>query len=312
MTSRDSPTPAVDDRTAPPVTVGMPVYNGIDFIERALAALLEQTYRNFTLLVSDNASDDGTWELLQDWAGRDQRIVLQRHESNIGPMANFRYVLDRAETEYFMWHAHDDWLAPNYLEELFGIITAEPGCALACAAAVRVASDGRLGRRVPFPELAATSRLGRITKLLSRPEATWIYGLFRTAHLRRAQSVVEEFGYVWCHDRVALLPFVLDDRVRGTNRTVFHNHKSELSVDRYRPNSQACQMRFVARYLRFHLRIFRKSGLSFGQKLLCWPWLLGHLAKTTHLRNYKRFIKHPAKRLLAFVAGPIRSIQNRS
>jgi hypothetical protein len=148
--------------------------------------------------------------------------------------------------------------------------------------------------------------------LLSRPEATWIYGLFRSGHLRRAQSVVEEFGYVWCHDRVALLPFVLDDRIRGTNRTVFHNHKSELSVDRYRPLSLTSQIRFVARYLRFHVRVFGGSDLSFGQKLLCWPWLMNHLAKTTHLRNYKRFVKYPAKRLLATLAGPIRGIQNRS
>ncbi len=297
---------------SPLVTIGLPVYNGAAHIERALGALLDQTYPNFTLLVSDNASDDGTWEILQSWAARDQRIVLHRQESNIGALPNFRYVLDQVETEYFMWHAHDDFWSPNYLEELVGIITAEPDCALACAAAVRVASDGTLGRRVPFPELATSSRLGRITKLLSRPEATWIYGLFRTGHLRRAQSVAEEFGYVWTGDRMVLLSFVLNDQIRGTNRTVFHNYKSELSSERYRPSAPASQIRFVSRYIRFHIRMLRESRISFGQKLLCWPWLVSHVAKTTHLRNYKRFVKYPAKRLLAIIAGPVRGIQNRS
>ena len=295
----------------PLVTIGLPIRNGAAFIDQALGALLKQTYRNFTLLISDNASDDGSQEILPNRVARDARIVLHRQQRDIGAMANFRYVLDQAETEFFMWHAHDDWLAPNYLEELVAILRAEPDCALACACAVRVAPDGTPGRRIPFPELAATSRFGRAAKLLLRPEATWIYGLFRTEHLRRAQFLAEQFGYVWSADRLALLPFVLNGQIRGTNRTVFHNQKSRLSSERYRPNSPALQVRFVGRYLRFHIRVLHESRLSFGEKLLCWPWLLGHLAKTTHLHNYKRFIKHPVARSVAAVARPFRATRDR-
>ncbi len=88
-----------DLREVPRVTIGMPIYNSMKFVERALGALVEQTYGNFTLLISDNASTDGTWELLQPWAQRDERIVLHRQETNIGARENFRYLLDLAETD---------------------------------------------------------------------------------------------------------------------------------------------------------------------------------------------------------------------
>ena len=282
----------------------MPVYNGMEFIEQALAALSKQTYANFVLLVSDNQSTDGTWNLLRARAVRDQRIVLHRQEQNIGAVANFRYVLDKAETEYFMWHAHDDYLAPNYLEELVNIITTDPECALACGTVRRVEPDGTPRRKTlpPFPDLPARSRLGRVTRLLRCAQGSWVYGLFRTEALRRAQATAEEFGYTWASDRLTLLPFILNDRIRGTDRTVFYSTRTETSSQTYRPNTLAEQIRFSRRYLRLHVRVFRDSELSLSEKLRCWPALLGHAFRTQGMLNYKHLVKRPVKRLVKNLA----------
>lgn len=297
----------------PVVTIGMPVYNGTAYIEQALAALLDQTYRNFTLLVSDNGSNDGTWEILQGWAARDQRIVLHRQASNIGALPNFRYVLDLAQTEYFMWHAHDDWLAPSYLEELVGLVTAEPDCALACGAIQPHVDDGPRRRRTPALDLeGAGSRLQRVIRMLRQPEPSWIYGLFRREPLRQALRLGEEFGYVWAADHLELLPFILNDSVRSTDRAILYKRKNEISGQLYRPDTVVRQLRFFARYLRFHVRVFRASDLTLGEKLRCLPWLLLHAVATTHVGAYKRFVKHPVKRAVkALVSGPARAFNGR-
>ncbi len=287
----------------PPITIGMPVYNGIEFIDQALAALVEQSYPNFTLLISDNASTDGTWELLQAWAARDDRIVLHRQETNIGATRNFRYVLDLAQTDYFMWHAHDDWLAPNCVEEMVRVITSEPGCTLACGSIKKFRADGSLRSHVPAPRMNdGESRFDRMVTILRRVEAAWIYGLFRTEDLRQAQALREEFGYVWKSERLALLPFILNDRIRGTDRAVFNRRKLK-QTQMYYPKTLIKQLRYVGRYLRFHFRILRASRLSLGEKLRCWPALFRHAIKTRGVLDYKHLVKLPFRRVVKSIGS---------
>ena len=234
----------------------MPVYNGAACIEQALEALLARTYRTFTLIIADNASTDGTWDILQDWARRDSRIILHRHEINIGMAGNFRYLLDRAETEYFMWHACDDWVNQNFLEALCAVLDSNPDCALACGDVIKFATDKLETRRV-FPSLAGCKRLERIITILKRPRAPWIYGLFRIDALRRALAVAEEFGYSWAADYLTMLPFILNDRIRGTSAAVFHYHVSDHSYRTLRPHQPIAFLQFFIRYFRYNLAVLQ-------------------------------------------------------
>ena len=261
----------------PIITVGMPVYNGAAFIEQALKALLAQTYRPFTLLIADNASTDGTWDILQDWAGRDSRIILHRHETNIGMAGNFRYLLDRAETKYFMWHACDDWVSPNFLDALCAVLDSNSDCALACGDVAKF-GVGKLEKWRVFPSLAGHGRVGRIITILRRPRAPWIYGLFRIDALRRALAVAEEFGYPWAADYLAMLPFILNDRIRGTSAAAFHYHVSDHSYYTLRPSGSFPFLRFFARYLRYNLAMLQPSSLSPIEKMVCLPYLLRHVS----------------------------------
>jgi glycosyltransferase involved in cell wall biosynthesis len=100
----------------PIVSIGMPVYNGEEFIVEALESLLGQTFINFELIISDNASEDRTGEICTEYALRDSRIRYIRQKQNIGAVANFQFVLDTAVGEYFMWNAADDYRATDCIE----------------------------------------------------------------------------------------------------------------------------------------------------------------------------------------------------
>lgn len=107
----------------PKVSIGLPVYNGENYLREALDSLLGQTFRDFELIISDNASTDATREIILQYQQRDSRIRYIRQESNIGASKNFLFVLAVSETELFMWASHDDIWAPNWLEVLLSNLT---------------------------------------------------------------------------------------------------------------------------------------------------------------------------------------------
>jgi glycosyltransferase involved in cell wall biosynthesis len=111
-------TPSKSASQIPTVSIGMPVYNGESYIREALDSLLAQTFSDFELLISDNASTDGTQAICETYARKDRRIRYVRQNNNLGAGRNFEYVLDHAHGKYFMWAAHDDMWASNWLEIL--------------------------------------------------------------------------------------------------------------------------------------------------------------------------------------------------
>jgi len=101
----------------PQVSIGMPVYNGAKFIHEALDSLLAQTFTDFELIISDNASTDETEAICREYAAKDSRIRYVRQSTNLGAVANFQFVLDEAVGEYFMWAAADDVWSIIFIEK---------------------------------------------------------------------------------------------------------------------------------------------------------------------------------------------------
>jgi glycosyltransferase involved in cell wall biosynthesis len=110
----------------PKVSIGMPVFNGKKVIREALDSLLKQTFTGFELIISDNASTDGTEAICREYAARDPRIRYVRQSENRGIAANFNFVLDEAVGEYFMWAACDDTRSPDFLEVNFKFLSENP------------------------------------------------------------------------------------------------------------------------------------------------------------------------------------------
>jgi glycosyltransferase involved in cell wall biosynthesis len=112
--------------TTPRVSLGMPVYNGEAFLEEALQSLLKQTYGDFELLISDNASTDRTQAICQDYASADRRIRYHRNPVNVGFCRNQNSVITAARGEYFLLTHHDDIRAPEYLMRTLAVLEADP------------------------------------------------------------------------------------------------------------------------------------------------------------------------------------------
>lgn len=111
---------------SPSVSIGLPVYNGERSIGHAIVALLAQSYGDFELIISDNASTDGTEAICRTLAAQDSRVRYFRQPRNLGATGNFRFVLDQARGRYYMWAAADDLRSPDFLSENVAFLEAHP------------------------------------------------------------------------------------------------------------------------------------------------------------------------------------------
>jgi glycosyltransferase involved in cell wall biosynthesis len=92
----------------PLLTIGVPVYNGAKYLRQALDSLLAQSYENFELMISDNASTDQTGDICRSYAAKDERVRYYRNLLTVPINDNFHRVLTLASSDYFMWAACDD------------------------------------------------------------------------------------------------------------------------------------------------------------------------------------------------------------
>ena len=110
----------------PRVSIGLPVFNGEDYIEEAIESVLQQTYKDFELIISDNASTDASEEICRKFQKVDSRIRYFRASKNMGAAWNYNRVFNLSNGEYFRWLAADDMLAPTLLEKSVFILDGYP------------------------------------------------------------------------------------------------------------------------------------------------------------------------------------------
>lgn len=108
------------------VSIGLPVYNGENFLEETLDSILGQTFKDFELVICDNASTDRTEDICRQRAAQDSRIRYYRNSKNIGAAPNYNLVFERSQGKYFKWAPHDDTIAPIFLERCVEILESKP------------------------------------------------------------------------------------------------------------------------------------------------------------------------------------------
>lgn len=116
----------------PRVSIGLPVYNGENYLGEAIESVLVQTFKDFELIISDNSSNDGTEKICREYAAKDPRIRYYRNDKNVGSAKNFNRTFDLSSGEYFKWLAHDDALEPQFLERCIELLDRDRSIVLAC------------------------------------------------------------------------------------------------------------------------------------------------------------------------------------
>jgi glycosyltransferase involved in cell wall biosynthesis len=291
----------------PRVSIGMPVHDAGALLPRALDSLLAQTYRDFELIISDNASSDDTPAICRDYARRDPRIRYIRQAENIGPIANFNYVFGISTGEYFKWAAHDDIHGPRFVEMGVRALDADrsailfsPGTILMNADETPFAAGAGEGILVDVrghawhwpakrdPGLASDDPAERFAAvLLSINLCFEIFGLMRSATLRRTGLL----GSFWGSDKVLLAELSLLGRYSTDETPLFfwRHHPSQSMSQSYR-NKQ----RWISvgarrallprcRLLLAYLYVIRGKGLTPRQRMRCLAGILRRLAKKGRL-----------------------------
>lgn len=175
--------------TIPTVSIGMPVYNGAKYIHEALDSLLSQTFTDFELIISDNASTDGTQAICVEYARLDPRIRYVRQSENKGALANFQFVLDKARGKYFMWAAYDDKWDRNWIVSLKNLLESS-GSGAAFGKLMHIDENSRPfphpanGKTFEFTGSLIRRRVGYFTEFERYGKANPIYSLFRRDVLR--------------------------------------------------------------------------------------------------------------------------------
>lgn len=175
----------------PLVSIGLPIYNGERYLEESLRALLEQTMIDFEVVISDNASTDGTERICRKYQLLDKRIRYYRQDKNMGPGRNFMFVLREAHGRYFMWAAADDKWSDQWLEVLVTPLREKSCGCFSFGLLEFVDEEGNpkrhLGNSRYFPFTQKSACLRSISYFLypeSFGKANLLYGLFPIEDLK--------------------------------------------------------------------------------------------------------------------------------
>ena len=179
-------------KATPKISIGLPVYNGATYLTGAIQSLLDQSFTDFELIISDNASRDSTGAICRRFAALDHRIRYFCNDQNIGLAANQNRVIKLAKGEYFKFAAHDDLYPCEMLRRCYDTIT-EAGASVCLVYShfemidEKGASSGIGSDPIEKKDSRPYVRLTHLLKNVGRYSA--YYGLVRTETLRQTRGI---------------------------------------------------------------------------------------------------------------------------
>jgi glycosyltransferase involved in cell wall biosynthesis len=260
----------------PPVSIAIPVYNGGRYIAQCIESLLGQTYGDFELVISDNASTDDTEAVCRRYEAADARVRYVRRAENIGGPGNFRHVFSLCSGRYHKWSTADDYWHPDFLREAVAVLDARPDVVLCYPKTQLIDATGQ---KIKDYEdnlmLCAESPRQRHRELNSRIGLCNAHlGLLRRdAMLKTALIGAHQASDVDFLGEMALLgKFVLLPDVRFFRR--FHATSSSWARDDakhqvayYAPSAQAMSGVGTWKRFGFQLGAIARSPIEFADKL---------------------------------------------
>lgn len=214
------------------VTIGMPVYNGANFIAEAIESLLVQTFTDFELIISDNGSTDDTESICRSFVKRDPRVRYFRSDCNRGAAWNYNRTFELSHGTYFKWAGHDDICAPQFLERCINTFNeADPATVLCYPQTLFIDASGEviehyednLDLRFEGP----IRRLKHVLKYLGRCNS--VFGLIRSNALGKTRLISDFVA----SDKTLLYELALLGQFREVPEHLFYRR---FHADQYRAN----------------------------------------------------------------------------
>ena len=291
----------------PKVSIGLPVYNGERFIEEAIESILDQTFMDFELIVSDNASTDRTSEICRRYAERDPRVRYYRNKTNLGAAANYNRVFHLAQGDYFRWAAHDDKLAPGYIAACVDVLDRNPSVVLCYPQTLIIDEQSepinmhpdKLHLASPEPHLRFEQYFKRYTP--KRDECNAVFGLAR----RRVLAQTGLIGAYASSDMVLLGEIALLGKIHEVEWPLFlrRDHvRTSVRANRdlrdraawFDPANEAKRLLPRWRWFGQYLDAVSRAPLSPSEKLRCYTVIV------------KQFVPHNYHIMLRELGGSVK------
>jgi glycosyltransferase involved in cell wall biosynthesis len=270
--------------------MGMPVYNGELYLEEALRSLLAQTFEDFELLISDNASTDRTNTICLDYASTDRRIRYLRNKENVGFCRNQNRVYELACGDYFLLTHHDDVRKPEYLARTIAILDADASIVVCYTQTRDIDERGNLLPRVD-PDLRLDSddlrtRFRDVIRMdhICEPD----FGLTRLGVLRKTRL----HGDYADSDRVLLAELLMYGRFHRIPECLFLRRAHPLQSTAIAPDRQSRTVWFnpskKGKLLFPHFRQFVEYLAVIRRAPVGWRARAGCLAEMARWSNHNR------------------------
>ncbi|MEE8305755.1 MAG: glycosyltransferase family 2 protein [Gammaproteobacteria bacterium] len=286
----------------PMVSIGLPVYNGAAFLGAALDSLLGQSFEDFELIISDNASTDRTEAICREYAARDQRIRYHRQKENHGAIWNFNHVFGLSHGKFFKWAAYDDVCRSTFLAQCVHLLNNDPSTVWCHSQSGKIDSVGQelkydgVGPK-GHPRLAHSTANGHPRRhyrslsphrrfrgvLLGTNWCVDCYGLFRRQTLSRTRMLLPPYGA----EKILIGEVSLIGRYQEIPETLFYTRVHTQNAER--SHSSAEQHNFMdpkarqrltftrLQLLRGHVGSVLRTDLSAVERVLCLAVILQYL-----------------------------------
>jgi glycosyltransferase involved in cell wall biosynthesis len=274
-----------DVNTAPRLTVGLPVYNGENYLAESLDALLGQSFDDFELIIADNASTDGTADICRRYVKQDSRVRYHRQSQNLGLAPNHNFVVDEARGELFKWASNDDLYARDLLKRCVDALDEYPQAVLAHAWTAMIDPSGAVTQAIAYPVASADPRAPeRFRSILFAPGGDDDGGVIRTDVLRRT-AMKESYHHA---DRTIIAELVLHGPFYQVPDWLYFRRDHPARAERANPTvrSRCANMdprrgdplrnpvaRLYAEYIWAYIAMIRRAPLSAADRRECYRHL---------------------------------------
>jgi glycosyltransferase involved in cell wall biosynthesis len=276
----------VNATATPRVSVAVPVYNGERYVAQCLESLLAQSFTDFELVISDNASTDGTEEICRRYEAQDRRVRYVRRTENIGGPGNFRHVFSLCRGTYHKWSTADDYWHPDFLREAVPVLDARPDVVLCYPKTRLVDAEGRTLKDYDDNlELDSDSPRVRLRELYRRLGLCNAHlGLIRrsamlktrliASHLASDVDFLAELALV---GKFHLLPEIRFFRRFHTGSSSWARDDSARQAAYYNPSERVLPGAGTWKRYRFKFQAIRRSEIGLADKLALTGDLVRHM-----------------------------------